>query len=81
MKVLFFGDIVGRIGRQAVELILPELKKEFQQEVIDWQVWIDAGEVPVPRKVVITYPVAGTSSVPGHAIGVESLADTVGKDV
>ena len=27
----------------------------FQQEVIDWQVWIDAGEVPVPRKVVITY--------------------------
>jgi hypothetical protein len=26
----------------------------FQQEWIQWQVWIDAGDVPVPRKVVIT---------------------------
>ena len=27
----------------------------FQQEMIDWQIWIDAGEIPLPRKLLITY--------------------------
>ena len=27
----------------------------FRQEAIDWQIWIDAGDTPVPRKLVITY--------------------------
>ena len=27
----------------------------FQADTIDWQIWIDAGEIPVPRKLVITY--------------------------
>jgi hypothetical protein len=27
----------------------------FSQDAIDWQVWIDAGEKPLPRKLVITY--------------------------
>jgi len=27
----------------------------FSQEDIDWQIWIDAGEKPLPRKLVITY--------------------------
>ncbi len=27
----------------------------FEQELIDWQIWIDAGQTPVPRKLVITY--------------------------
>lgn len=27
----------------------------FRQESIDWQIWIDAGEKAVPRKIVITY--------------------------
>ena len=27
----------------------------FEQELIDWQIWIDAGQTPVPRKFVITY--------------------------
>jgi hypothetical protein len=27
----------------------------FRQEGIDWQIWIDAGEVPVPRKLLITF--------------------------
>ncbi len=34
MKILFFGDIVGKIGRQAVKLILPELKKEFEPDLV-----------------------------------------------
>jgi hypothetical protein len=27
----------------------------FRQENIDWQIWIDAGKPPLPRKLVITY--------------------------
>jgi hypothetical protein len=27
----------------------------FTQDNVDWQIWIDAGEVAIPRKVVITY--------------------------
>jgi hypothetical protein len=27
----------------------------FSQEDIDWQIWIDAGEQPLPRKLLITY--------------------------
>jgi hypothetical protein len=27
----------------------------FSQETIEWQLWIDAGDQPVPRKIVITY--------------------------
>jgi len=27
----------------------------FVQDSIDWQIWIDAGAKPVPRKIVITY--------------------------
>ncbi len=34
MKILFFGDIVGKIGRRAVREILPELKKEFSPDLI-----------------------------------------------
>ncbi len=42
----------------------------FQQEVIEWQVWIDAGEVPVPRKVVITY-----TQLPGRPQLVATLSE------
>jgi len=27
----------------------------FEQENIDWQIWIDSGQPPLPRKLVITY--------------------------
>ncbi len=27
----------------------------FRQEAVDWQIWIDAGEIPWPRKLVITF--------------------------
>jgi hypothetical protein len=27
----------------------------FEQATIDWQIWIDAGKQPLPRKLVITY--------------------------
>jgi hypothetical protein len=27
----------------------------FSQESLDWQIWIDAGDKPLPRKVVISY--------------------------
>ncbi len=34
MKVLFFGDIVGQPGRAALKKILPELKKEFEPDLV-----------------------------------------------
>ncbi len=27
----------------------------FRQETIDWQLWVDAGETPTPRRLLITY--------------------------
>ena len=27
----------------------------FRQEFVDWQIWIDAGPKPIPRKLLITY--------------------------
>jgi metallophosphoesterase (TIGR00282 family) len=34
MKILFFGDIIGKIGRKAIKKVLPELKEEFQPDLI-----------------------------------------------
>jgi len=34
MKILFFGDIIGKIGRRAIKQILPELKKEYNADLI-----------------------------------------------
>lgn len=33
----------------------------FRQEGLDWQIWIEDGDMPVPRKLVITY-----KELPGH---------------
>ncbi len=34
MKILFFGDIVGKIGRQAIKQILPELRAKYRPDVL-----------------------------------------------
>ncbi len=34
MKILFFGDIVGDIGMQALSAILPKLRKDFEADFI-----------------------------------------------
>jgi len=34
MKILFFGDVVGRIGRTAIKQTLAELKKEVEPDLI-----------------------------------------------
>jgi metallophosphoesterase (TIGR00282 family) len=34
MKVLFFGDIVGKPGRQAIRKILPELKEKYEPDLV-----------------------------------------------
>lgn len=34
MKILFFGDVVGRAGRKGVASVLPELKKIHQPDVV-----------------------------------------------
>ena len=34
MKILFIGDIVGKIGRQAIAKVLPNLKKEYSPDLV-----------------------------------------------
>lgn len=34
LKVLFIGDISGRIGREAVKKLLPKIKKEYHPDII-----------------------------------------------
>ncbi|MBI4050537.1 MAG: YmdB family metallophosphoesterase [Candidatus Doudnabacteria bacterium] len=34
MKILFFGDIVGKTGRRAIAKILPKLKDEFRPDLV-----------------------------------------------
>jgi hypothetical protein len=34
---------------------VPSHHLSFEQATIDWQIWIDAGTEPLPRKLVITY--------------------------
>jgi len=34
MRILFFGDIVGKIGRRAIAKILPELKSQFKPDLV-----------------------------------------------
>ena len=34
MKILFFGDVIGQAGRQAVEKILPKWKKKYRPDLI-----------------------------------------------
>lgn len=34
LKILIFGDTVGKIGREAVKKILPELKAEYQPDLV-----------------------------------------------
>ena len=42
----------------------------FRQDVVDWQLWIDAATPPVPRKLVITYKLE-----PGHPQYVSVMRD------
>jgi hypothetical protein len=41
----------------------------FEQETIDWQLWIDAGETPFPRKLVIAYK--AEDEVPQYAVTIK----------
>lgn len=34
MTILFFGDIVGKIGREAIKNILPKFKKQYKPDII-----------------------------------------------
>jgi len=53
--VLIADVIEGRwIGRHTVEGV-PCNHLAFIQESIDWQIWIEDGERPVPRQLLITY--------------------------
>jgi len=53
--VLTEGVVYGRYLGIHLAAGVPCHHLSFAQETIEWQVWIDAGSEPLPRKVVITY--------------------------
>jgi hypothetical protein len=54
-KAMFKNTIHGfEVGMSPVEGI-PCRHLAFVDNLIDWQIWIEAGKLPVPRKLVITY--------------------------
>jgi hypothetical protein len=55
-----YGHLMGSVQRGVYRGIhdvagIPCHHLSFQQETIDWQLWIDAGPQPLPRKLVIAY--------------------------
>jgi metallophosphoesterase (TIGR00282 family) len=34
MKILFFGDIVGKVGRKALQAMLPQLRKQYKADIV-----------------------------------------------
>jgi hypothetical protein len=53
--VLIAGVTYGRYLGQHLAAGVPCHHLAFAQDTIEWQIWIDAGEQPLPRKFVITY--------------------------
>lgn len=51
MEGVLYGDYLGL--HQAAGVLCHHLA--FSQAEIDWQIWIEAGDKPLPRKLVITY--------------------------
>jgi hypothetical protein len=51
MEGVLYGDYLGL--HQVAGVLCHHLA--FSQDEIDWQLWIDAGDKPLPRKLVITY--------------------------
>jgi hypothetical protein len=49
----------------------------FRQDDIDWQAWIDAGDVPLLRKLVITYK--NEAGAPQYTVRLRSL-ETLDKE-
>jgi hypothetical protein len=63
-----------RIGPHETEHLL------FTQENVDWEIWIDAGDVPVPRKIVITRKLEPGSPQFVALLGAWDLAAKPGAD-
>ena len=59
MKILFFGDVVGKIGRKAIKKILPGLKEEFQPDLVIANAENSAHGVGVTSKILNEMKEAG----------------------
>ncbi|MFA6215288.1 MAG: TIGR00282 family metallophosphoesterase [Patescibacteria group bacterium] len=52
MKILFFGDIIGKIGRRGLKAVLPELKKEYQPDLVIANAENAAHGIGVTKKIL-----------------------------
>lgn len=51
IKILFIGDIVGRAGRKALEIFLPQIKNEYSPDFVIANVENSAGTSGITFKV------------------------------
>jgi len=59
LKILFFGDVVGKIGRRGVVEVLPQLRKEFKPDLVIANVENIAHGIGVTRKTLSQLEQAG----------------------
>lgn len=59
LKILFFGDVVGKIGRLAVKEVLPKLRKELKPDLVIANVENIAHGVGVTKKTLKVLQDAG----------------------
>jgi metallophosphoesterase (TIGR00282 family) len=59
MKILFFGDVVGKIGRRALKKIIPEYKKKYKPDLIMANVENAAHGIGITKKILQELTEAG----------------------
>ena len=63
MKVLFFGDVVGKIGRQTILTALPSLKEEFRPDLLLLNGENSANGKGITTKLALEYKNAGIDCI------------------
>ncbi len=59
MKILFFGDIVGKIARRALKEVVPKLKEEYSPDLIIANAENAAHGIGVTEKIIVELQAAG----------------------
>ncbi len=63
MRVLFIGDVVGRPGREAVRTLVPELRSEYELDVVIANAENSAGGLGATPKTLMELTDAGVDAI------------------
>lgn len=82
MKILFFGDVVGRTGRKGVISVLPELKNKYQPDLVLANVEnIAHGTGLTERTVAELFRAGITGGTTGNHAWRKESAEVIGKTI